>query len=102
MLAGNQFVASAVRDKIAEVFPDLVVVPCQFTGQYGALAEYTGVQERDASGIISKELDRRCLLTIQAYSQNATVTAQSSLMLSHVAILRKGLARGGEEGTQER
>lgn len=32
---GNQFVASAVRDKIAEVFPDLVVVPCQFTGQFG-------------------------------------------------------------------
>ncbi|CAE7617604.1 unnamed protein product [Symbiodinium natans] len=43
---GNQFVANALRDKIAEAFPDLVVVPCQYTGQFGASAAQEETLER--------------------------------------------------------
>mmetsp|Transcript_7955 Transcript_7955/g.18429 ORF Transcript_7955/g.18429 Transcript_7955/m.18429 type:complete len:276 (-) Transcript_7955:109-936(-) len=32
---GNQFVANALREKISDVFPDLAIVPCKYTGQFG-------------------------------------------------------------------
>ena len=35
-LSGNIFVGKKLLEKILEVLPELAVVPCKYTGQYGA------------------------------------------------------------------